>query len=170
MEKRAFCKILINISLAESLNIARNVAFRILKDIQDGGSITQRSTAGSYVFSCITDPLAVIDKNTGGIGAVVKVGIHTTDDVVSEGILVILRHFGEFLMRPVSLIFQILIDLVVSGNDGYIGVRRVYLNNVENLSAGTGCVIEYHFGLNSCTGNKYIIFLRDYIIVTVGAE
>ena len=122
MEKRTFCEILINISLVETLNVARNVAFRILKDIQDGGSITQCSTAGCYIFSCITDPLAVVNKYTGRIGAIVKVGIHTADDVVSEGILVILRHFSQFLMRPVSLIFQILVDLIVSGNYGYIGV------------------------------------------------
>ena len=167
MEKGTFCEIVVNLILVECLNVAGNVAFRILKYVKNGLSIAQSSTAGSYVFSCITDPLAVVDKYTGRVGAVVKVGIHTTNNVVSEGILVILSHFGEFLMRPVCLIFQIFVDLIVSGNNGYVRVGRVNFNDMKNLSACTRGIIEYNFGLNSCTGNEYVIFLGDYVVITV---
>ena len=170
MEKCAFFKILIHISLGKRFNITGNITFSILKYIENGGSITEHRTAGSYVFSCITDPLAVVNKYTGGVGVVIKVSIHTTDDVVSEIILVILCHFGKLLVRPVSLIFKILIDLIVSGNDGYVGIRRVNFNNMKNLSASTGCVVKYDFGLNSCTGNEYVILLRDYVVVAVCTE
>ena len=167
VEQSTLCEILVNISLAERLDITRNITFRILEYIKDGGSVTEHSTFGSYIFTCITDPLAVVNKHTGRVGVVVQVGVHTANDVVSESVLVILGHFGQFLMRPVSLIFQIFVDLVVSRNDGYIRVRRVDLDNVENLSTGTSSVVKYDFGLNSCAGNQYVILFRDHVVVTV---
>ena len=170
MEKCAFFKILIHISLRKRFNVTRNVTFRILKYIKNGGSVTESSTASCYIFSRITNPLAVINKYTRRIGAVVKVGIHTADDVVSEVILVILRHFSEFLMRPVSLIFQILVNLVVSRNNGYIGIGRVNFNDMKNLSTGTCCIVKYHFGLNSRTGNEHVILFGDYVVVTVSSK
>ena len=170
VKQSAICKVLFNVSFAIRLNVAGNIAFCILENIENGRGSIQNCTTGCYILVCITDPLTVVNKYTGRVGVVVQVGVHTTDNVVSEVVLVILSHFGEFLMRPVSLIFQILIDLVVSGNDGYIGVGRVYFNNVKNLSTGTCCIVKYDFGLNGSTGNEYVIFFRDYIVVAVCAE
>ena len=159
MEKGSICQVLFNLCLVVRLNVTRNVTLCILEYIKDRRCCVKNSTTSSYILMRITDPLTVVNKYTGGVGVIIKVCVHTTDNVVSECILVILSHFGEFLMRPVSLIFQILIDLVVSGNDGYIGVRRVYLNNVKNLSTITGCVVKYDLGLNSRAGNEYVILL-----------
>ena len=170
VEKNSFFKILVNVSLVVRLNVTGNIALCILKYVEDGGSSVQNCTAGCYILVRITDPLAVVNKYTGRVGVVVKVCVHTTDNVVSEIILIILSHFGEFLMRPVSLIFQIFVDLVVSGNDGYIGVGRVYFNDVKNLSTGTCCIVKYHFGLNSSAWNEYVIFLGDYVVVAVCAK
>ena len=170
MEKSAICKVLFNFSLVVRLNVTGNIAFCILEYIEDGGCSVQNCTTGSYILMRITYPLTVVNKYTGRVGVVVKVGVHTTYNVVSKIILVVLSHFGKFLVRPVSLILKILVDLVVSGNNGYIGVRRVNFNNVKNLSAGTSCIVKYDFRLNSSTGNEYVIFLRDYIVVTVCAK
>ena len=170
MEQDAFFQVLVNISFVECLDIAGDVALSILEDIQDGGGVAQSSTTGSNIFACIADPFAVVDQNTGGVRAIIQVGVHTADDVVSEVLLVILGHLGQFLVRPVGLVFQILIDLVVSGNDGYIGVGRVDLDNVEDLSAGAGCVVEHDFGLNGCAGDENVILFGDYVVVAVCAE
>ena len=64
-------------------------------------------------------------------------------------------------MRPISLILGVFcqfVDLMISRNDRYIRVRRVNLDNVENLSTITCVIIKYHFVLNSRTGNKHVIF------------
>ena len=170
MEKGTLCKVLFNFSLVICLYVTRDIAFCILEHIEDGGSSIQNSTTGCYILMCITDPLSIVDQNTGRIRIVVKVSIHTADNVVSEVILVILSHFGQFLVRPVSLIFQILIDLIVSRDDGYIGVRRVNLDHMEDLSAITGSIVQHDLGLNSCTGNEDVIFFRDHVVVAIGAE
>ena len=83
MQKGTVCQILVNSSLVIRLDIAGNVAFCILENIQDGGGIAQGCTAGSYVLTCVTNPLPVVDQNTGRVGAVVQVGVHTADDVVA---------------------------------------------------------------------------------------
>ena len=137
VEKGSFCKVSVKINLVKRLNVTRDVTFRILKYVKDGGGGVKNSSSGSYVFAEVTDALTVVNKNTGRVGVVVKVSVHTADYVVSEIILVILCHFGKLLMRPVCLILEILIDLIVSGNNGNIGIGGVYFNNMKNLSAGT---------------------------------
>ena len=163
-------QILFNLSLVVCLDIAGDVALCVLEDIQDGGSGIQNCAAGSYILVGIADPLTIVDQNTGGVGVVVQVGVHTADDVVAKRIFVVLGHLGQFLVRPVGLIFQILVDLVVAGNDGDIGVRRVNLNDVEDLSAGACSVIQNDLRLNCSAGDKDVILFRDYVVVTVGAK
>ena len=170
MEEGAVCNVLLNLGLVVSLNITGNVALCIPEYVEDRGGGVQNCAAGCYILMGIADPLAVVNKDTRRVGIVVQVGIHTADNIVSEVILVILGHFGQFLMRPVGLILKILVDLIVSGDDGYIGVRRVNLDNVEDLSAGAGCIIEHDFGLNSSAGDEHVIFFGDHVVVAVGAE
>ena len=170
VKQGALLEVLVNVSLIECLNVTGNVTLGILKYVQDRGGIAQSSATGSYVFACVTDPLTVVNQNAGRIRAVIQVGIHTTDDVVAESVLVILSHLGEFLVRPVSLILQILVDLVVTGNDGDVRVRRVNLNDMKHLSAGAGSIIEYDLGLNGRAGNQYVILLGDYVVVAVRAK
>ena len=144
VQQSAFCKILLNLSLIVSLNITRNISLCILKYIENRGCCVKNSSTSCYILMRITNPLTIVYKYTRGVRVVVKVCVHTADDIVSEVVLIILRHFGQFLMGPVGLIFQILVNLVVSRNDGYIGVRRVYFNDMKNLSTGTISVVQNH--------------------------
>ena len=162
MKQNTLCQILVKILFVIRLYVAGDVAFCIPEHVQNRG---RRS-----IFALDTNILTVIHQNTGRIRIIIQVSVHTTDDVVAKVVLVILRHFGKFLMRPVCLIGQILIDLVVSGNDGYVGIRRVDLDYVENLSAGTVRIVEHDFGLNCSAGNQYVILFGDYVVVTVRSE
>ena len=165
VQQDAVFQIPIELRTVECLNITGNVAFGILEYVQNG--------LGRGSLSLNTDALAVVDQHTGGVGIIIKVGVHTADNVVSEVILVILGHFGQLLMRPVCLILRILgqlIDLIVSRDDGYIGVRRVNFNNVKNLSAGAVSIVQHDFGLNSCTGHEDVIFFGDHVVIAIGAE
>ena len=122
VQKRAVSEILVNVSLVIRLDVAGHVSISIAEDVENRGGRTENFAAGSHVFVRVTDPLSVVDENSGRVGAVVEVGVHTAYDVVSKSILVILSHLGKLLMRPVSLIFQVLIDLIITGNDGYVGI------------------------------------------------
>ena len=170
MEQNALLQVLINVSLVVRLDVTGNVALGILENVKDGGGCVQNLAAGSHVLVGVTDPLAVVNKNTGRIGVVVQVGIHTADDVVAEGVLIILSHLGQLLMRPICLIFQILVDLVVTRNNGNVRVRRVYFNDMKDLSASTGSIVEHDLGLNCRTGNQHVILLGDYVVIAVRAE
>ena len=170
MEKDAFFKIFVNICFVIGFNITGNISFSIFKYIKNRSSRVKNCTTSSYILMCITNPFTVINKNTRRVAVIVKVGVHTANDVVSKGILVIFCHFGKFFMGPVCLILKILINLVISGNDGNVGVGRVNLDNMKHLSSGTCCIVKYHFRLNSSTRNKNIIFFGNYIIVTVSAK
>ena len=165
MEQDAFFQILVEVSSVERLHIAGDVAFGILENIQDG--------RGRSILALNTDALAVVDQDAGSVGVIVQVGVHTADDVVAEVFLVILCHVGQFLVGPVCFVVGVLrqlVDLMVSGNDGYIGVGRVNFDNVKHLSAGTGCIVEHDLGLNGCAGYEDVIFFRDYVVVAIGAE
>ena len=162
VKKGAVGKICVKFGSIERLNVARNVTFCILKYV--------KNRRRRCIFALNAYILTVIHKNTRRVSIVVKVGIHTANDIVAKVILVILSHLGKFFMRPVSLISEILVDLVVSGNYGYVGVRRVDFNYVNNLSTSAGCVIEHYLRLNSRTGNEYVIFFGDYVVVTVCTE
>ena len=162
MEKSSICKVAVEFGSVKCFYITGYITFCILENIKDGG---RRS-----IFTFDTDIFAVIDKNAGSISVIIKVGVHTADNVISEGILIIFRHIGKFLMGPVSLIGKVFINLVISGNDGYVRVGRVNFNDMNNLSAVTCCVVENDFGLNCCTRNKNIIFFGNNIIVTVGTK
>ena len=67
VEKSTVCEILFNVSLVIRLNVTGNIAFCILKYIEDGRGSIQNCTAGSYVFMCVTDPLTIVDKYTGRV-------------------------------------------------------------------------------------------------------
>ena len=162
VKQSASFKVCVQFILIKCLNIAGNIAFCILKYIQNRRSRVQHTTIGVNILAKVTNELSIINKNTGRVGAVVKVCVHTADDVVSEFVLVILCHLGQFLMSPVCLIFGILsqlIDLIVSGNNGHIRVGWIYFNDVQNLSAGTGGIVEHDLGFNCRAGNEYVILL-----------
>ena len=165
MEQDAFFQILVEVGSVEGLHIAGDVAFGILENIKDG--------RGRSILALDTDVLAVVDQNAGSVGIIVQVSVHTADDVVAEVFLVILCHVGQFLVGPVCFVVGVLgqlVDLMVSGNDGYIRVGRVNFDNVKHLSAGTGCIVEHDLGLNGCAGYEDVILLGDYVVVAVGAE
>ena len=122
MKKSTTFEIIIKLGFVKRLNITRNSTIFSLEHIENRRCGIKNRTTGSYVFAKITDAFSVVNKYTRRITLVIKVSIHTTDDVVPEVILIILRHFCEFLMRPVCLIIQIFIDLIVSRNDGYIRI------------------------------------------------
>ena len=165
VKKSSGLEVSIEIISIERLNVTRNSAILFLEYV--------KNRAGGGSLSLNTDVFTVVYKYARRICIVVKVGVHTANDVVSKIILVILSHLGKFLMRPVSLIGGVLsklINLVVSGNNGYVRVGRIDLNNVKNLSTSTRIIIKYDLGLNSRTGNKHIILLRDYVVITVGTK
>ena len=173
MQQGAICEIAVKLGLVKRLYITGDVALCILKYVKDRGSIIERRAVGRNILAKITNALSIVYKYTRRVGIVVKVGVHTADNVVSEVILVILCHFGKFLMTPVCFIHGIfckLINLLVSRDDGYIGIGRVNLDNMEDLSAGAGCIIEHDFRLNSSAGDEDVIFFGDYVVVAVGAE
>ena len=170
VEQNALGQVCFNLRLAICLDIARDIAFSIFEYVQDRRGCVQNGSTGSYVLMSVTDPLAVVYQNTGRIGVVIKVSIHTADDVVPKGILVILSHLGELLVRPVGLILQILVDLVIAGDDGHVGVRRVNLNDVKHLSASAGRVVEHDLGLNSSAGDEYVILLGNHVVITICTE
>ena len=167
MQQRTIFKILIYISFAECLDVTGNVTVRILEYVKNGRSVTQSRTASSYIFPCITDPFAIVNKYTGRIRVIIQVRIHTANDIVSERFLVILRHFGKFLVRPIRFVLQVLIDLVIPRDNRNVRIRGVYFNNVKYLTACPVLIVEHHFGLNRSPGYKYVIFLRDYVVVTI---
>ena len=101
-------------------------------------------------------------------GGMIRLGANIA--VGSEVVLVILCHIGKLCVRLVCRNRDILIDLVVSGNYGYIGIRRIYLNNVHNLSACSVSIVKYDLGLNCSSGNKNVIFFRDYIVIAVSTK
>ena len=170
VKKGAVCEIAVKFSLIESPNVAGNLAFCILKYVEDGGSGVQYSTAGSYVFSEVTDALAVVNENTGRIGVVVKVRVHTANDVVAQVILVILSHLGKFLMRPILLFSEVLIDLIITGNDRHVRVGGINLDYVHYLSAVVGGIVNNNFTLDSRTGNEIPFFACKNGVVSVGTE
>ena len=165
MEELTLFKISIKLSTVERLYFTGNISLSISKNVEN-----RRCRAGLSLYAQI---LTVINKDTGSVSVVVKVGVHTAYNVVSEIVLVILCHLGKFLMSPVRLIVRIfseLIDLIISRDNGYVRVRRVYLNYVKNLSTVTGSIVENYLGLNSCTGYKHVIFLGDYVVIAVSTE
>ena len=173
MEQNAVSQVFFKLGLVEGLDIAGDIAICILEYIQNGGGGIQHSSAGGHLLTEVADALAVIDQHTGGIGAVIQVGVHAADNVVAQIIFIIPGHFGQLLVGPVCLVVRILgqlIDLIVSGNDGYIGVGRVNLNHMKHLSAGAGGIVEHDLGLNRRTGDKDIVLLGNYVVVAVGAE
>ena len=173
MEKSSAFKISIKFVLNKRFYVTGNVTFSILENVEDRRGSIESTAVTTYVFSEVTNAFSVIYKYSGRIAVVIKVGIHTADDVVSEVILVILSHLGKLLMSPICFIVGILcelIDLLVSGNDGYIRVRRVNFNYMKHLSSCTGIIIEYDLGLNCSTGYEYVIFLGDYVVVAIGTE
>ena len=162
MKQCTICEIAVKFSSVESLYITRNVAFSIFKNI--------KNRAGRSGFTFYTKIFTVIYKNARCISIIIKVCVHTTNNVIAKLFFIIFGHFCEFLMRPVSLICKIFVDLIVSRNNRYIRVRRINLDNVDNLSTSTAGIIEYHFRLNSSTWNEYVIFFRDYIVIAVSSE
>ena len=162
MEKGFVCKIAVKFFSVECFNVAGNVAFCILKNVKDG--------TGRSGFTFNAEILTVINKNAGCIGVIIKVGVHTANDVISEVLLVIFCHLGKFLMGPVGLLAKVLIDLVISGNNGYVRVGRINFDYVDNLSSITSSVVENHFILNRCVGNKIVFLFRNYVIVTIGTD
>ena len=164
VEQNALLHVGIKFSLDIFSHITGDIALLVLENIQDGLGALGLMHA---------NVLAVVDQNTGCIGIVVQVGVHTADDVVTEILLVVSSHVGQFLMGPVGLIGRILgdlVDLVITGNDGDIGIGGVNLDDVQNLSAGTGSVVEDDLGLNRSAGNQNVILFRDHIVIAIGAK
>ena len=165
MQQSAIFQIAVVLSSVEGLDIARNVAFSILEYVQDG--------AGRRSLALHAQVLTIVHQNAGRIGVIVQVSVHTADNVIAEVFLVILCHFGQFLMRPIRLISGILcqlIDLVVTGNDRDIRIGRINLNHVQHLSAGAVSVIQDDLRFHGCAGNQDVILLGDYIVITSFAE
>ena len=162
VEQDALIQVVLEVDLVVGLNIARDVALCILEHVQDG--------RGGGVLTLDTDILTVVDQDTGSVGVVVQVGVHTADDVVPEVILIVLSHLGQLLMRPVGLIGQILVDLIVAGNNRNVGVRRIHLDDVEDLSAVACRVVQNDFRFNGSAGDEDVILLGDYVVVTVGTK
>ena len=162
VEQRAVGQVAVKLSTVEGFHIARNVAIGILEHIQDG--------TGWAGLALHAEILTVVDQDAGSVGVVVQVGVHTADDVVSEGILVILGHLSQLLMRPVGLVGQILVDLVVAGNDRNIGIGRINLDDVHDLSASTACIIDNDLTLDSCTGYQRPFLTGDDRIIIVGSK
>ena len=158
MEKDTFLKISIKFCFVKRLDFAGNVAISIFKYIQYRRCRIKNCTTGCNVFSKITNALTIVNKNSGRITVVIKVCIHTAYNIVSKIILVILGHFGKFLMRPVRLVIKIFIDLIISGDNRHIRVGRINLDNMKDLSASSGCIIDNHFRFNSSSRNKHVIF------------
>ena len=99
-----------------------------------------------------------------------KGGVHTADNVVAELALVLCGHIGHAGGRPVVYIGDVLLDVVISGDDRDVGIGRVALEYVQDLSAGTGRVVENDLGLGSRARNQCPSLVRNDIVVTVGAE
>ena len=162
MEQSAGSEVCVKVISVKRLNITGNGTVRFFENIQN--------RTGRRGFTLDAEILAVVNQNTGRISIIVQVRVHTTDNVVSQVLLIILCHFGQFLMRPVCLLGHILVDLMISGNDGYIGIGGIHLDNMDDLSAVAIGIVQDHLIFVCSTGYQNVILSGDHIIVTVQAK
>ena len=152
----ALCEFLGNFCGIVRLNITGNHALGVLIHAE----YRLRASAASHIN-------AVVNENTRCVRLIIQVGIHGADNVVAQHLFIVPGNLGNTGCLLIVDIRDILIDSVIAGNDGNIRIRRIQFNNMKDLSACAGCVIENHFGLSRRTGNENVIFFRNYIVVAV---
>ena len=155
----ALCEFLGNFCCIVRLDIAGNRAIGVFIDTKN----RLRVSAASHIN-------AVVNKDTGRVRFIIQVGIHGADNVVAQHLFIVPGNLGNTCRLLIVDIRDILIDSVIAGNDRDIGIRRVQFNNVQNLPARAGCIVENHFALGRRTGNKRVIFFRNYIVVAIRTE
>ena len=155
----ALCEFLGNFCCIVRLDIAGNRALGVFIDTKN----RLRVSAASHIN-------AVVNKDTGRVRFIIQVCIHGADNVVAQLFFIVLGNLGDTCRLLIVDIRNILIDSVIAGNDRDIGIRRIQFNNVQNLPARAGCIVENHFGLGRRTGNKSVIFFRNYIVVAIRTE
>ena len=150
----------IGVELGGCLNHTGDVSFGILIDAQ-------------ICLSVLTphcQVLSVVNKNRGVIRVIAERRVHTGNHVITEIILIILRRVGQQRRYLIVDVGKISVDSVIAGNDRNIGIGRINLNNVQNLSSVVCAVVQNHFGFISSTGHQRVILLGDDVVVTVCAE
>ena len=110
----------------------------------------------------------------GSVGVVSQGGIHSTDHVVAQG-LIVSHGLGQLHSLPVlgliSNAFQgqivgiQLVNAVVTGQDLDHLVGRVYLKGVNDLTVITGVVVEDHLYLGDAGGELIDLFGNFFKIV-----
>ena len=161
--------------------IAGQIGFRIAKlslavlvddKITTAGMavVTTRITRESVVAKNFT----LINEKTIGVGKVpAKTDVHCSNNIFAEGFLNIcclLRHFHNAPVVGIGIVNTIT-DIFKRRHDRNVVVIGVYLNNMDNLSSGTGIIIENNFGFNSAGSEVVVILLNEIVVVTAtGSE
>ena len=110
----------------------------------------------------------------GSVGVVSQGGIHSTDHVVAQG-LIVSHGLGQLhslpVLRLISNAFQgqivgiQLVNAVVTGENLDHLVGRVYLKGVNDLTVITVCVVEDHLYLGDAGGELIDLFGNFFKIV-----
>ena len=111
--------------------------------------------------------LAIPHHEAGGSLVVIcQCSVHTADDVVAQLVAVVVHLLLHDLSGPVSGVGQILVDGIVGRQHADVGVIGVNLNDVQNLSTGTGIVVQNDLGLDRAVA-EHVVIVGDHVVVII---
>ena len=152
MKKSSRCKFCIKFCSVECLNFTGDSSICFFENIENG--------ARWVCLTFYTEIFTIINENTRSICVIIKVSVHTTNNVITKILLIVFCHECKFFMRPVLFLGHILINLVITRYDRNIWIRWIYLNNMKHLSTVICCIVNNHLRFSGSTWNKIIILFR----------
>ena len=121
---------------------------------------------GSTQDHTVPDHIAV-----GSVGVVGQSGVHGTDYIVTQGVLIVGNGLGQLLGLPDGgvagqIIGVQLVDAVVAGNDLDLVIGGVHLEDVDHLPVGAVGIVQDDLLLNR-TGGQIVNVTGNDIVVSV---
>ena len=108
-------------------------------------------------------------EGVGSIAVVCQSGVHTTDNVIAQSVLVVCCHIGDLAVLLICLvggIGSILVNLIVAGNQLNGGAHGIDGEESECLTAGTGSIVHNDLSFGNTCNDVVFLFGKNIVIAT----